>query len=174
MLTRWDAERLVVAGLGTSLAVFFAGVAAVLATGNTPPTEMWAAGSAVSGGLIGLLVPPPRSKAAAALEQKAKEAAKNATSTDAVQLHAQAAEATPARTTGLAPFVLFAFFIVALIAGVALAAGWIIPQKSFEKQLQDVTTVVIALASASGSALIGLLAPNPTPTGGAGQHPTAE
>jgi hypothetical protein len=52
-------------------------------------------------------------------------------------------------------------FLLSLALGVFLAAGGIVPPASFTASLKSVTTAVIALASASGSALIGILAPTP-------------
>jgi hypothetical protein len=57
--------NLVILVLGAALVVFFAGVSAVLAVTGSAPAEMWAAGAAISGALVGLLVPPPRRQAAA-------------------------------------------------------------------------------------------------------------
>jgi len=59
--------NLVVLVLGVALVVFFAGVSAVLAVTGSAPTAMWAAGAAISGALVGLLVPPPGRQAAAQL-----------------------------------------------------------------------------------------------------------
>jgi len=55
----WHAVDLAVVGLGTALVFFFAGAAVVLAVKGNAPTAFWAAGSAVAGGLLGLLVEPP-------------------------------------------------------------------------------------------------------------------
>jgi hypothetical protein len=156
--------HVVVMGLGVSLAVFFAGVAAVLASGHTAPTEMWAAGSAVSGGLIGLLVPSPLTKRAeAALHAAAVPAGRPAPLSEA--------EGPPPLAGGqelivgtpmVAAFLLLGFFVTLLALGVVLAAGAIVPPQAFLQSLQSVTTAIVALASASGSALIGLLAPTPS------------
>jgi hypothetical protein len=54
------AANLVILFLGAALVVFFFGVSLVLAVGEQPvPTELWAAGGAVSGALVGILVPAP-------------------------------------------------------------------------------------------------------------------
>ena len=48
-----------VIGLGGALVMFFAAAAAALAVKGNAPTAFWAAGSAVTGGLLGLLARPP-------------------------------------------------------------------------------------------------------------------
>jgi hypothetical protein len=54
------AADLVILFLGAALVVFFFGVSLVLAVGEQPvPTELWAAGGAISGALVGILVPAP-------------------------------------------------------------------------------------------------------------------
>jgi hypothetical protein len=54
------AASLVILFLGAALVVFFFGVSLVLAVGEQPvPTELWAAGGAISGALVGILVPAP-------------------------------------------------------------------------------------------------------------------
>ena len=66
-LAQTSTTNLVVLVLGVALVVFFAGVSAVLAVTGSAPTAMWAAGAAISGALVGLLVPPPGRQAAAQL-----------------------------------------------------------------------------------------------------------
>jgi hypothetical protein len=187
-----SAMNIVAIGLGVALVVFFAGVTAAIAAGQTPPTALWAAGGAVSGALIGLLVPSPGSRdghAAAAnaagvvAEEATHEAAKHkaaaaaAEGKEAVALTAQAevAEVAASNATHQAlahraalaepetPVGLLAiFFVLVLGLGIALAAGVIVPPPAFVDPLKNVTTAVIALASASGSALIGIFAPSPS------------
>lgn len=189
-----------VAGLGGALVVFFAGTAAAIATGNMPPTEMWAAGGAISGGLLGLLVPSPmvssptadgvpHLEAAAAQHETAAEryeqaAHEQATASpqgvtaslqDAAQAHTEAAEqrAKAADVTAaasqqikprLAVFLLLVLFGILLAGGYLLASGEVKPPAEFHKSLEGLTTAVVALASAAGSALVGLLAPSPSQT----------
>jgi hypothetical protein len=57
--------NLVIVSLGAALVAFFIGVTVVLAVTGSAPTAMWAAGAAVSGALIGLLVPQPSQQTAA-------------------------------------------------------------------------------------------------------------
>jgi hypothetical protein len=59
----------------------------------------------------------------------------------------------------VAAVLLLLFFVALLALGIVLAAGAILPPHEFVQSLQSVTTAVVALASAAGSALIGLFAP---------------
>lgn len=56
---------------------------------------------------------------------------------------------------------LFAAFVLMLALGLALSAGAIVPPAPFVESLKGVTAAVIALASASGGALLGMLVPSP-------------
>jgi hypothetical protein len=159
--TRWATADLVVVGLGAALVVFFAGVATAISVGHTPPTEMWAAGSAVSGALIGLLVPQTRHKGPSPTGPADPATAAGGTPSDKPPLTPQALTLPSAGTPIPAAFILLFFFVATLVMGVLLAAGTFVPPKEFVASLQSVTTAVIALASAAGSALIGLLAPVP-------------
>jgi hypothetical protein len=47
--------------VGTGLVVFLAGVCVIAAVGKQVPSELWSAGSALSGGLLGILAPSPSS-----------------------------------------------------------------------------------------------------------------
>jgi hypothetical protein len=58
------AYRTVIVAVGVALVVLFAGACTILAVGNPVPTELWAAASALSGALVGLLVPPSQSTTA--------------------------------------------------------------------------------------------------------------
>jgi hypothetical protein len=191
----WSTTNLVVVSLGVALGVFFAGVTAAVAAGQTPPDAMWAAGSAVSGGLIGLLVPSPRTKKGHEAAAKAAEAAGEKAKDEAAQHKAAAAapglaaageenakaevaqaaaehaaseavahNAAAAGVVGTWPaaVLLFVAFGLLLALSVLLATGTIPPSSAFVDQQKAVTSAVIALASASGSALIGILAPSPS------------
>lgn len=70
---KWDSNELVVAGLGAALVTFFLAAGAALAAGTTPPTAFWAAGGAVSGGLIGFFIQPPKGKGANDLAESVAE-----------------------------------------------------------------------------------------------------
>lgn len=182
-----NTRDLVVVSLGVALVVFFAGVSAAVAAGQTPPTALWAAGSAVSGALVGLLVPSPGQKKhyEAAAQKAAGEAEKHLeivrgasmvaedaptaeakaaeAEADMANAEAAAATATAARMpeTQVAACVLAIFFMVLLGLGVVLAAGAVVPPQALMGSFKNVITAVVALASASGSALIGILAPTP-------------
>src|ERR1700730_10278717 len=88
----WNTTNFVILSLGIALAVFFAGIPASIAAGHTPPTAAWAAGSAVSGALIGLLVPAPRTKKTHVAAAEAAEAIERHASVEAAN-HIQQAEA---------------------------------------------------------------------------------
>jgi hypothetical protein len=68
---------LAVVAVGTALVVLFAGTATIVALGHTVPQAMWAAASALSGALVGILIPTssgvasPDRVAAAATSTKA-------------------------------------------------------------------------------------------------------
>jgi hypothetical protein len=53
-------RQIAIAGLALGLVVFLAGASAAVAVSAHPPTAFWAAGGAVSGGLLGLLLPSPQ------------------------------------------------------------------------------------------------------------------
>lgn len=55
----WSEIEIATGGLAIGLIVFLAGASAAVAADATPPAAFWAAGGAVSGGLLGLLVPRP-------------------------------------------------------------------------------------------------------------------
>jgi lysophospholipase L1-like esterase len=191
--TRWNTTNLVVLGLGAALIVFFAGATAAVAAGATTPTALWAAGSAVSGALIGLLVPGPRVKkshqaAAQLAERKADEASKTVDEhsfaaagaegavaaahtakaeaakaieereRSAASEHNDAAAAAPETTA--AAIALGLVFLLSLALAVVLATGTFSPPHELIESLKGVITAIVALAAASGSALIGLLAPS--------------
>ncbi len=152
----------VVVCVGVALAVFFAGATAAVAAGQSPPSAMWAAGAALAGGLLGLLAPPPGS-AAARTRAASDAAAAAAGDADDVVREAGArvpAVADVAETKGAA-CLLLAVFVLMLALGVVLSAGAIAPPAPFVESLKGITTAVIALASASGGALLGMLAPSP-------------
>jgi hypothetical protein len=88
----------------------------------------------------------------------AKEAAETAKS-EAAEHRTTAAESAPTEVAAIALAIVFA---VTLTLSVALAAGWLTPSQQFVSSLNELTKAVIALASASGSALIGLFAPQPS------------
>lgn len=187
----WSTAQLVVVSLGVSLAVFFAGASAAVAAGVKPPTALWAAGSAVSGALVGLLAPAPgtrqRYEAAAhaaelVAERESREAANQTAAAEGAgaavaahqtqariakerydkaraeaESHNMAAATTP--ETRLATTVLFTVFVILLTLGVFLSAGGVVPPPQFTDSLKNITTAVLSLAAAAGTALIGVLTP---------------
>lgn len=61
-----DSYSLAILSVGAALVVLFAGAAVIAAVGHQVPKELWAAASALSGALVGILVPSPKTKADAA------------------------------------------------------------------------------------------------------------
>jgi len=53
---------LAVVSVGAALVVLFAGAGVIAAVGHEVPKELWSAAAALSGALVGILVPPPKSK----------------------------------------------------------------------------------------------------------------
>jgi uncharacterized integral membrane protein len=170
----WRPQEIATAGLGGALIVFFAGTTAAVAAGANTPTPLWAAGGAVGGGLLGLLVPTPVSKET----KQAARAAKNSV-LDAAKIQSVPAglNEVPKPTAATAPVVesaanaapwsavwaLAVVFVLLLTLAGFLAGGAITPPKSWgNESLQNLTKTIVALASAAGTAVIGLLAPSPT------------
>jgi hypothetical protein len=50
---------LAVVAVGTALVALFAGACVIVAVGHEVPQQLWAAGSALSGALVGILIPTP-------------------------------------------------------------------------------------------------------------------
>jgi hypothetical protein len=102
--------RFVIVGVASALVVLFIGAGVVLAVGRTVPTELWAAASALSGALVGILVPPkrPESPGAAAADAAAVSAGEAtakvvaAAQDDAVADAAQAAQHIVAQANNVA------------------------------------------------------------------------
>ena len=92
-----------------------------------------------------------REKAEAA-EKTAREEASTAVS------HQQAALTSP--ETKVPAILLAAVFVLSLALAVAMAGGAFSPPAELIPSLKGLITAVVAIASASGSALIGLLAPS--------------
>jgi hypothetical protein len=190
--SRISTTNLVVVVLGAALVVFFAGTTAAIAAGATAPPALWAAGSAVSGALIGLLVPAPGAKgrheaaasnaddraatATATAERQRLAAAAGDAKAEAESASAEAAEATAREAASVAathraaaltspetkvPAILLAVvFVLSVALAVAMAGGAFSPPKELVPSLKGLITAVVAIASASGSALIGILAPS--------------
>ncbi len=87
--------RFVVVGVASSLVVLFAGASVILATGHSVPTELWAAASALSGALVGILAPTKRADGGAAATA-GTEAGETAAATVAATQPAGVADAAKA------------------------------------------------------------------------------
>ncbi|HVR05916.1 MAG TPA: IPT/TIG domain-containing protein, partial [Solirubrobacteraceae bacterium] len=156
----WTTTELVAVGLGVALGVFLLGTGVAVATGHPPPAPLWAAGSAVTGALLGLLLPAPGTGAA-----RPERADADTDGTDAGEMLAavrRAAAARPAPETRALAGALLVFFVLSLSLAIALDAGLIVPAPRFAGTLEGVATATLALASASGFALLGLFAPTPS------------
>jgi hypothetical protein len=147
--------------VGTGLVVFLAGVCVIVAVGKQVPGELWSAGSALSGGLLGILAPSPSSAVAA-----------KATAAPAPQVAAPAAvagaapkvgAASPAKTPSFGEL-LKAFGTDAVnnrtVAALLLvfAAAILVPLLTSASESAELH----ALAAGSGAALLGMLASSPT------------
>ncbi len=53
---------LAVVSVGAALVVLFAGAGVIAAVGHEVPKELWSAAAALSGALVGILIPPPKTK----------------------------------------------------------------------------------------------------------------
>jgi hypothetical protein len=92
---------LAVVAVGTALVVVFAGAVVILALGRSVPQELWAAASALSGALVGILIPTPGARSArvadaagvtkAAATSAARSAAATIAQHGAVREHAKLA-----------------------------------------------------------------------------------
>jgi cobalamin biosynthesis Mg chelatase CobN len=90
-------------------------------------------------------------------QAKAEEARAEKATAEAT-MNKTAAATTPETT--LAAVALVVVFVLLLALGIVLAAGAIVPPEQFTDSLKNVITAVMALASASGTALIGILSPS--------------
>lgn len=85
-----DPNLTVIIAVGAALVVALAGACVILAVGEPVPTALWAAASALSGALVGILVPPSRGSTAA--ETAAAQAAFSVAHSQAVDAATQAAK----------------------------------------------------------------------------------
>jgi len=138
------AYRVAVVSIGTALSVFLIGAAVIFAVTKTVPEQYWTAGSAISGALIGLLVPskaePKESPREVPGQQPSAQGAGRAEEpwwmkAQTMQLLAE----------NLRLVVLLAIFIASVVLTAAV----------------EPTQELRSLAAASGAALIGLLVPAP-------------
>jgi hypothetical protein len=137
--------RIAVAGISLGLFAFLLGAAIVGASGHTMTQEYWTIGAALSGALVGILVPSPIQKQVASDNRAEAKAARLG--------HA----ATPTTKTSIsywASFVAPGLLAVMLVAALSVAA---VTHGATAEQLR-------ALAAASGGALVGMLARSPSPS----------
>lgn len=166
----WDNQQIAAASLGLALVVFFAGTTAAIAAGASPPTPLWAAGGAVSGGLLGLLLPGPVPNKVrdAAIDAKTKDlTARARTAGETRSTPAPApdpvVEAAAKSISWTTVIVLGVVFVLLLILSIVLAAGAIVPPSDFGVgSIQNLTKTLIAMTSAAGTGMIGLLVPSPS------------
>jgi hypothetical protein len=132
------AFRAAVVAVGVALSVFLVGAAVIFAVTKEVPNQYWTAGSAISGALIGILVPskadqPTQKVAGDATEQKGGNG----------KSKSQIAEWS---SENLRMVILFVIFLVSVVLGATLSS----------------TQEFHSLAAASAGALIGVLVPAPS------------
>jgi hypothetical protein len=86
------------------------------------------------------------------------ETARAENATSEATAHRIAAATTP--ETKFAAAALAVVFVLLLVLAIVLAAGTIVPPTQFTESLKSVITAAMALASASGTALLGILSPS--------------
>jgi hypothetical protein len=101
----------------------------------------------------------PEAADAASFQARADaETARAEKATSEATAHRVAAATTP--ETKFAAAALAVVFVLLLVLVIVLAAGTIVPPTQFTESLKSVITAVMALASASGTALLGILSPS--------------
>ncbi|HEY3828932.1 MAG TPA: hypothetical protein VGL57_07025 [Solirubrobacteraceae bacterium] len=91
--------RYAITGLAVALGIFLIGVSTIAALGHAVPKELWAVGTALGGGLLGVLVPPPQATPGSKPVAESSTV-QNAASTAAAQaLGGLAAQPQPAKTS---------------------------------------------------------------------------
>jgi hypothetical protein len=164
---------LALVAVGTGLVVFLAGVCVIVAVGKTVPSELWSSGSALSGGLLGLLVPSPSSSATVNSPPPAGGAASPAGAPPAPAAPLAGAPPAPAaplavkgRGAAAGPEIgaLKGFFVdmltnrTALTLLIVFAGAILVPLFTSAGE----STELHALAAGAAAALLGMLAPPPT------------
>jgi hypothetical protein len=125
--------RMAVGGIGVALIAFLIGGAVIAANGKPVPTEYWTAGGGLSGALIGILAPSPKS----------------ATSKDRKNWFTGFFGAIADAISDL--WMNRALLLLLVVFGVSL--GFAIANNSSQ---------LVTVAAAAGGALVGLLAPPPS------------
>jgi hypothetical protein len=134
------AYRIAVAAVGCALIVVLAGICVIVAVGagvkeNEVPQELWTTASALAGGLLGILAPPPAPSAASKTDSPSALGAKFSRSVSILLSDIWSNRA---------------IVILLVVFGASVTVG----------ATDDVTSLQ-ALAAASGGALVGMLAPAP-------------
>jgi hypothetical protein len=125
--------RMAVGGIGIALIAFLIGAAVIAANGKPVPAEYWTAGGGLSGALIGILAPSPKSATPTHRTSPAKA------------FFGAIADAISDLWMNRAVLILMVVFGVSL--GFAIANN---------------SSQLITVAAAAGGALVGLLAPPPS------------
>lgn len=167
----------VASAVGVALVVLFAGAGVILAVGATVTTEFWAAASALSGALVGILSPPPATKAAGqrqAAEQRtqAAEAAMSGhpNGTDRSEVVKKLAEESQVQADKAPPD--YRIVVLVIIGAAAFAVGvWLALMvghheiaTQYDTELKNAADTLISLGSAAAGAILGVLAPTPSKT----------
>jgi hypothetical protein len=162
---------LAVVAVGFALVVLFAGAAVILAVGHQVPQEMWASASALSGALVGILIPTasrttvahahPAGAAPAAVGAEVQAAAKGVTHNPAVS-GSTGVLIVIASLVLLLAFALSLFISTGTIHAVACPLAAHGKTQGCDSNVLQIGTAALALASAAGGTLIGLFA---TPDG---------
>jgi hypothetical protein len=162
---------LAVVAVGFALVVLFAGAAVILAVGHQVPQEMWASASALSGALVGILIPTASRTTvahdpAAAVDPHA--AAANLPAAAKGITHNPAVSGSTGVLIVIASLVLLLAFALALFISTGTIHAVACPLAAHGKtqgcdsNVLQIGTAALALASAAGGTLIGLFA---TPDG---------
>ncbi len=165
----------VASAVGVALVVLFTGAGVILAVGATVTTEFWAAASALSGALVGILSPAPATKAAGqrqAAEQRnqAADAAMSAhpNGTDRSEVVAKLAQESQVQADKAPPDYRIAVLVIigaaAFAVGVwlALKVGHYEIATQYDTELKNAADTLISLGSAAAGAILGVLAPTPS------------
>jgi hypothetical protein len=171
---------LAVVAVGTALVVLFAGAAVILAVGHQVPQEMWASASALSGALVGILI-PTASRTSLDHGHPPLAAPRAGKAPAAPAQPAVARNPSVSGSTGvlivIASLVLLLAFALALFISTGTIHAAACPLAAHGKtqgcdsNVLQIGTAALALASAAGGTLIGLFA---TPDGKPSNPATAK
>jgi Na+/melibiose symporter-like transporter len=131
------AYRLAVGTIGLALVAFLIGAAIIAAGGKPVPTQYWTTGSSISGALLGILAPTPKSVTTPTA--RTNPIAKGFAAVSAVLIDLWKNRA---------------LLILIVVFGVSLGFG-----------ISNNSPELLGVAAAAGGALVGLLAPPPKSTG---------